>query len=301
MNKYTVQPKSRFQKLVASTLIPIAVVLICFFWTLPTFGLLVSSFRNKDAITNTSWWSALNPFAGTGQWTFENYSEVLNAVSEGSSMSDAFLNSFVVTIPAAVIPIIMAAFAAYAFAWMKFRGRDVMFALVVVFLFVPWQLVLIPLLKLYTGWELTGTFLGIWLIHTAFALPLAIYFFYTSISRLPKEMFESARMDGASHYTVFARLVLPLSLSPIVSFAIFQFLWVWNDYLVTKVFLSQTYSLVTIFLANLVGTQGEKLLLLTAGTIISMSVPLLVLLLTQRHLIRELGKFGERFISVGRF
>ena len=288
MSQYQVQPKSRFQEWMTTAPVRVAVLLICFLWTLPTFGLLVSSFRGKDAMNNTSWWGALNPFAGTGHWTFSNYSAVFSAEQSGATMVDAFLNTFVVTIPATLIPIIMAAFAAYAFAWMKFPGRDTMFAVVVGLLVVPLQAALIPLLKLYTGWELTGTFFGIWLIHTGFGLPMAIYLLYTYISQLPKEVFESAWIDGASHYTAFVRLVLPLSVPSIASFAIFQFLWLWNDYLVSKVFLGGQTTVVTVFLANLVGTQGENWFLLTAGAFISMSVPLIVFLSMQRYFVRGL-------------
>ena len=223
----------------------------------------------------------LNPFQTN--WNLGNYNEVLT--SEG--MTDAFLNTFVVTIPATLIPIIMAAFAAYAFAWMKFPGRDLMFAVVVGLLVVPLQAALIPLLKLYTGWQLTGTFFGIWLIHTGFGLPMAIYLLYTYISQLPKEVFESAWIDGASHYTAFVKLVLPLSVPAIASFAIFQFLWLWNDYLVALVFLGGL-DVVTIRLAKLIGTKGEDWYLLTAGAFISMSVPLAIFLSMQRYFVRGL-------------
>ena len=186
----------------------IAVVVICALWSIPTLGLLVTSFRNPAEITTTGWWTALlNPFQ-QGQWTIDNYQRVIT--SEG--FVEAFINSVVVTIPATVIPITIAAFAAYAFAWINFPFRSLLFAIVVGLLVVPLQMAFIPVLRLYGGVGLNGTFLGIWLAHTAFGLPLAIFLLYNFMSQLPKDLFESASIDGASHFQVFLRLVLPLSL-----------------------------------------------------------------------------------------
>src|SRR5688572_6600845 len=189
----------------------IAVVAICVLWSIPTFGLLVTSVRNPATISTSGWWEALlNPLA-TGQWTLSNYQTVL--ASEG--MGTAFINSLVVTIPATVIPITIAAFAAYAFAWIRFPFRGFLFAVVVGLLVVPLQMSLIPVLRMYGQIGLNGTFLGIWLVHTAFGLPLAIYLLYNFISQLPRDLFESAAIDGASHFQVFIRLVLPLSIPAI--------------------------------------------------------------------------------------
>ena len=152
-------------------------------------------------------------------------------------MGNAFLNSLIVTIPSTVIPITIAAFAAYAFAWIQFRGRGILFTIVVALLVVPLQMSLIPILQIYSGASLYGTFLGIWLAHTAFGLPLAIFLLYNFISQLPRDLFESAAIDGASHFQTFIRIVLPLSVPALGAFAIFQFLWVWNDLLVALVFL----------------------------------------------------------------
>ncbi|MCP5095010.1 MAG: carbohydrate ABC transporter permease [Chloroflexi bacterium] len=264
----------------------IAVVVICFMWTLPTAGILISSFRHPNDMRVTGWWTAVaHPFNFT-QWTLENYGNVLLA----DGMGTAFINSLVVTIPATVIPITIAAFAAYAFAWMKFPGRDWLFALVVALLVVPLQMSLIPLFRLYSTFNLTSTFLGIWLAHTGFGLPLAIYLLYNYISQLPQELFEAAAIDGADHFTAFTRLVLPISVPAIASFAIFQFLWVWNDLLVSLVFLgvSDDVKIVTIRLSELVGTKGQDWHLLTAGAFVSMIVPLVVFLALQRYFVRGL-------------
>ncbi|MCA9971897.1 MAG: carbohydrate ABC transporter permease [Anaerolineales bacterium] len=262
----------------------IAVIVICFVWTLPSVGMLVSSFRSANNIRTTGWWTALlHPFEAA-QWTLENYTAVLTA----DGMANAFANSLIITLPSTVIPITIAAFAAYAFAWMKFPGRDVLFAIVVGLLVVPLQMALIPILRLYTGLELNGTFLGTWLAHTGFGLPLAIYLLYNYISQLPGELFESAWIDGASHYTAFIRLVLPLSVPAIASFAIFQFLWVWNDLLVALVFLGTNpdVAIVTSRLSAMVGTKGEAWHLLTAGAFVTMIVPLIVFFSLQRYFVR---------------
>ena len=263
-----------------------AVILICFLWTLPTMGILISSFRHPNDMRVTGWWSALaHPFNFT-QWTLANYENVLSA----DGMLAAFVNSLVVTIPATIIPITIAAFAAYAFAWIEFRGRSFLFALVVALLVVPLQMSLIPLFRLYSQLDLSATFLGIWLAHTSFGLPLAIYLLYNYIAQLPRELFESAWIDGANHYTAFTKLVLPLSVPAIASFAIFQFLWVWNDLLVSLVFLGvrDEVKIVTIRLSELVGTKGQDWHLLTAGAFVSMVVPLIVFLSLQRYFVRGL-------------
>lgn len=260
------------------------VIAICFIWTLPTAGMLVSSFRSANAIRTSGWWTALiHPFE-SAQWTVENYVTVLTA----DGMANAFANSLIITLPSTVIPITIAAFAAYAFAWMRFPGRDLLFALVVGLIVVPLQMALIPILRLYTSLDLNGTFLGTWLAHTGFGLPLAIYLLYGYISQLPEELFESAWIDGASHFTAFIRLVLPLSLPAIASFAIFQFLWVWNDLLVALVFLGTNpdVAIVTSRLTAMVGTKGEAWHLLTAGAFITMVIPLLVFFSLQRYFVR---------------
>ena len=266
-------------------IVRLAVVLIAALWSLPTAGLLISSLRSANDINSTGWWTTLvHPFETT--WTLANYTEVL----EASGMLNAFVNSLIVTIPATVIPITLAAFAAYAFAWMRFPGRGLLFAVVVGLLVVPIQMTLVPLLQAYNQTGLTGTFLGIWLAHTGFGLPLAIYLLYNYISQLPRDLFESAFIDGASHFTAFIRLVLPLSMPALAAFAIFQFLWVWNDLLVALVFLGtdSRVAILTARLNELVGSRGQDWHLLTAGAFVTMVVPVIVFLGLQRHFVRGL-------------
>lgn len=262
----------------------IAVVVICLLWSIPTMGLFVSSFRPAQKITQTGWWEAiLAPFQ-SGQWTLANYQQVLD--SEG--MGNAFINSLIVTVPSTVIPITIAAFAAYAFAWIRFPLRGPLFAIVVGLLVVPLQMAFIPVLQRYSEFGLNGTFLGLWLAHTAFGLPLAIFLLYNYMSQLPRDLFESAAIDGASHYQVFRQIVVPLSIPAIGAFAIFQFLWVWNDFLVAYVFLGvgQDVRLLPTALFQLIGSRGQAAHILTAGGFVTMLVPLIVFLLLQRAFIR---------------
>jgi alpha-glucoside transport system permease protein len=262
----------------------LTVLAICALWTIPTLGLLVTSVRNPELISTTGWWTALfNPFA-PNQWTLSNYSEVFSS----GGMGPAFLNSLIVTIPSTVIPITIAAFAAYAFAWIPFRGRGILFTVVVGLLVVPIQMSLIPVLKLYSGASLYGTYLGIWLAHTGFGLPLAIFLLYNFMSQLPRDLFESAAIDGASAFQTFVRLVLPLSLPALGAFAIFQFLWVWNDLLVALVFLGpgKDVQVMPTALYNMIGPRGGAWHLLTAGAFLTMIVPLGVFLALQRFFVR---------------
>ena len=278
--------RSRFWRapMLQSLPLRISVVVICFLWTLPTAGLLVSSVRNPQLITQTGWWEGLFHLFDKNQWTLQNYQQVLSA----NGMGDAFLNSLIVTIPSTVIPITIAAFAAYAFAWIPFRGRGILFTLVVALLVVPLQMALIPILKLYSGASLYGTFVGIWLAHTAFGLPLAIFLLYNFISQLPRDLFESASIDGASAFQTFIRIVLPLSIPALGAFAIFQFLWVWNDLLVALVFLGPGTGVrvMPTALFNLLGAYGGAWHLLTAGAFLTMVVPLAVFLMLQRFFVR---------------
>jgi alpha-glucoside transport system permease protein len=282
------RPASRFSAwrapMLESLPLRISVIVICFLWTLPTAGLLVSSVRNPLLITKTGWWDGLLHLFDAGQWTLSNYENVL--ASEG--MANSFLNSLIVTIPSTVIPITIAAFAAYAFAWIPFPGRGTLFIIVVALLVVPIQMALIPILKIYSGLSLYGTFVGIWLAHTAFGLPLAIFLLYNFISQLPRDLFESASIDGASHFQTFIRIVLPLSVPALGAFAIFQFLWVWNDLLVALVFLGvgADVRVMPTALFNLIGNRGGAWHLLTAGAFLTMIVPLLVFLALQRSFVR---------------
>ena len=276
----------------------IAVLVIVVIWMIPTAGVLITSFRPEGLVDTTGWWTALaHPFE-TSQWTLENYRLALDT----GGFASAFLNSLAVAIPATVIPITIAAFAAYAFSWMDFRGRYLMFIAVVGLLVVPLQMALIPVLRLYNqgatlgnyyvfpDLDLNGTFLGVWLAHTAFGLPLAIYLLRNYIGSLPSSIIESARIDGADHFTIFWRLIIPLSVPALAAFAIFQFLWVWNDLLVAYVFLggSRETRVLTLALQGLVGREGENWHLLTAAAFLSMALPLLVFFSLQKYFVRGL-------------
>ena len=236
-------------------------------------------------------------------FTLDNYKQVIGGKSfeirkpdgttetvQGDNIIAPFLNSLIVSIPATVIPILIAAFAAYGFAWMKFPGRRLLFILVVALLVVPLQIAFVPILKDYKVLQLNGTFLGVWLAHTGFGLPLAIYLLFNYISGLPRDILESAFIDGASHFTIFMRLILPLSVPALASFAIFQFLWVWNDYLVALIFLGGApgNQVLTMRLADMVGSRGNDWHLLTAGALISMMLPLAVFFGLQRFFVRGL-------------
>jgi len=237
------------------------------------------------------------------KFTLSNYAQVLHGkdfeyrrpdgtveIIPGDDFSGAFFNSIAVSMPATVIPILIAAFAAYGFAWMNFPGRRLLFIVVVALLVVPLQIALVPILRDYAVLKLNGTFLAIWLAHTGFGLPLATYLLFNYISGLPRETLESAFIDGASHFTVFTRLILPLSVPALASFAIFQFLWVWNDYLVALIFLGSdpNFQVVTMRLADIVGDRGQDWHLLTAGAFITMVLPLTVFFSLQRYFVRGL-------------
>jgi len=354
------------QKRTASLIVNGSLLLLVLIWTIPTLGIFVSSFRNRDDIATSGWWNifphkewqkvqeidtsqlGLDPngvmvIEGTSgtfdefrngvetpngeritwignkrlgrveiqkqvwtvDWNFslDNYQQVLGGqnfefkrpdgtveIVPGDNMVGAFLNSLTVAIPSTVIPILIAAFAAYAFAWMKFPGRRGMFIIVIALLVVPLQIALVPILRDYKALNLNGTFLAIWLAHTGFGLSLATYLLYNYISTLPRDILESAFIDGASPFTVFTQLVLPLSVPALASFAIFQFLWVWNDYLVALIFLggNPEFELVTQRMAAIVGARGQDWHLLTAGAFISMLLPLIVFFGLQRYFVRGL-------------
>jgi alpha-glucoside transport system permease protein len=246
----------------------------------------------QDEVWTTSWDFTLDNYQqvlGGRQFTF-THADGTQEVVPGDNMIGAFTNSLVVAIPSTVIPILIAAFAAYAFAWMKFPGRREMFIMVVALQVVPLQIALVPILRDYRALNLNGTFLGIWLAHSGFGLALATFLLYNYISSLPREILESAFVDGASHFTVFTRLILPLSMPALASFAIFQFLWVWNDYLVALIFLggNPEFELVTQRMAAIVGARGQDWHLLTAGAFVSMVLPLTVFFALQRYFLRGL-------------
>ena len=209
---------------------------------------------------------------------------------KGTGLSQAFWNTLTIAVPATVIPVLIASFAAYAFAWLRFPGRRTLFVLIIAMLVIPLQVALIPVLKDYTALGLNGTYLGIWLAHTAFGLPLVTYFMYNFISQLPKDLFESAFIDGASHFTIFSKLILPLSVPALASIGIFQFLWVWNDYLVSLIFIGNQPSVqvMSMKIADLVGSRGNDWHLLTSAAFISMLMPLAIFFLLQKYFVRGL-------------
>ncbi|HWM33876.1 MAG TPA: carbohydrate ABC transporter permease [Pseudolysinimonas sp.] len=271
----------------------IASLVIAVLWTIPTVGLFITSIRPKTDTLRTGWWNIfVNPTV-----TLENYTDVLFG---RESLLGPFVNSLAIALPATVFPLVIASLAGYAFAWMQFKGRDVIFVLVFALQIVPIQMALVPLLSLfsrglsvgddvlYEGLRGAGLYSQVWIAHTIFALPLAIFLLHNFISEIPADVIEAARVDGASHGQIFFRIVLPLSLPAIASFAIFQFLWVWNDLLVALIFATGEAAPITRKLAELTGEFGQNAQLLPAGAFISILVPLVVFIALQRFFVRGL-------------
>jgi alpha-glucoside transport system permease protein len=261
----------------------IVLALICIAWVVPTLGLAITSFRPQDDATDSGWWTVFTTPANFTRLTFENYTEVF----ERTDIGTAFVNSLAITIPATIIPILIAAFAAYAFTFMQFPGRDLLLILIVALLVVPSQVALVPLLKFYGSLGINGTIPAVWLTHIGFGMPLAVYIIRNYMATLPKEVIESAKIDGASHFQTFWRLILPMSTPVLASFAIFQFLWVWNDLLNALVFAGSNAPL-TVSLNRLLGQQGQGWQLITAGGLFTMIVPIIVFFSLQRYFVRGL-------------
>lgn len=257
------------------------ILVVTLIWLIPTVGLLVSSFRPRAEILNTGWWQAFVP---PSQFTFENYNEVLTQ----AGIARAFYNSVIIAVPATAMPILVAAFAGYALAQMRFPGRHATFLIIVGLLIVPLQMTLIPILRMYNVLNMTGTFPAVWLAHTAYGLSFAVYLMRNYIDGLPGELFEIAEIDGADNFTVFYRLVLPLTVPAVASLAIFQFIWAWNDLLVSLVYLggSPEVAPLTIAISNLVGSRGRGWHLLTAAAFVSVALPLVLFFSLQRYFIR---------------
>ncbi|MFG2010073.1 carbohydrate ABC transporter permease [Micromonospora sp. NPDC048868] len=276
-------------------------IVIAVFWTIPTFGLFVSSIRPEDEIKSSGWWN----FFTSPSFTLENYQEVLFGRSSSSGqLASYFINSLAITIPSVLFPIAFAALAAYALAWINFRGRDWLYIAIFALQIVPLQMALVPLLKFFStgvtvggvtvmpAWDLVDEqkFAQVWFAHTCFALPFAVFLLHNFMSQLPGELMESARVDGATHPKIFRSIVLPLITPALAAIGIFQFLWVWNDLLVALIFAGggdETAPL-TVRLAEMAGTRGNEWQRLTAGAFVSIVVPLIVFLSLQRYFVRGL-------------
>jgi len=265
----------------APWLVRIVLGLICFFWVVPVIGTFITSFRSEQDANATGWWTVItNP-----SLTLSNYKNVIVDADLGS----AFINSLAITLPATFIPVLIAAFAAYAFTFMRFWGREFLFVMVVGLLVVPNYVSFVPILKIYAATHLAGQFPAAWLAHIGFGMSLAIYILRSYMATLPRTVIESAEIDGASHFQTFYRLILPMSVPALASFAIFQFLWVWNDLLVALVFIQPGDNApITVATAQLVGQQGQNYNLVTAGGFFSMILPIIVFLALQRFFVRGL-------------
>jgi alpha-glucoside transport system permease protein len=292
---------TRVKKRLTSRTATVVAIIITVIWTIPTFGLFISSFRPAELINTSGWWTVFENWG----WTLDNYSEVLFSSSSSAPQLGAyFVNSLAITIPVVVFATVLAAMAAYALAWIPFKGASIIFLVIFALQIVPLQMALIPLLQIFTS-TLTPiqealhdaipiipeeTYLQVWIAHTIFGLPLAIFLLHNFISELPNELIEAARVDGANHGQIFLRIILPLSVPILASFAIFQFLWVWNDLLVALVFSGGTPDVapLTQRLAELAGARGQEWYRLTAAAFVSLVIPLVVFFSLQRYFVRGL-------------
>jgi alpha-glucoside transport system permease protein len=267
----------------------VVLVILAAFWLLPTVGLFITSLRAKGEAQTSGWWDVLlHPFSQN--WDIGSYTTVLTE----NKLATSFISSLAVTIPATILPLLFAAYAAFGFTFLTFRGREFFFSVIIGLLVVPLQGALVPVLKMFisftdkTGIEISGQYAAAWFVHSAFAMPLAIYILRNYMMTIPNTLIEAARMDGASNFTIFWRLVLPISVPALASFAIFQFLWVWNDYLIAFVFVGNERPVLTYTLLAMLGQYGEGWQAVAAGSFISLSVPLLVFFTLQRYFIRGL-------------
>jgi len=271
--------------------VTLTIVLFAFavFWMIPLIGLLITSFRSRVDATSTGWWTVFGDFFGQ-DWTLQNFENAFVNLDIGTN----FFNSVAVVIPATILPIMFAAFAAYAFTFMDFKGKEIYFAVAIGLLVVPLQAAIVPILQGYVaiqnalGIQIVGTFPAAWIVHSAFALPLAIFILRNYMATLPVALIEAALVDGASHFVIFWRLVVPMSVPALASFAIFQFIWVWNDYLVAFIFIGNRDPVLTQALYNLLGQYGQGWQGVAAGSFITIIVPLIVFFALQRYFVRGL-------------
>ncbi|MEJ5224176.1 MAG: carbohydrate ABC transporter permease [Anaerolineales bacterium] len=266
----------------------LGMLILVILWSMPTLGLLITSLRPSSLADISPWWEAVfNPLSTV--WTLDAYQ---NSLSSG--MLDSLINTIAVTIPATILPLMIAANAAYAFTFLNFKGKEFFFAILVALMVIPLQSSLIPVLRGMVsiqrtlGIPLTGTYASAWVVHSAFAMPLAIYILRNYMMTLPKELIEAAKVDGASNFQIFWQLVLPMSVPALASFAIFQFLWVWNDYLIAFVFVGEQKAVMTYRLLRLLGQYGQGWRDVAAGSFISLIVPLIVFFALQRYFVRGL-------------
>ncbi len=269
-------------------LLHLTLFLLAIVWLVPTVGLLITSFRPREAIAASGWWTAFTPM----NFTMENYTQVM----EAQGMGEAFLNSFMITIPSTLLPLVIASLAAYAFAWLKFWSSDIIFLVLMALLVVPIQTALIPALQIVNGISpglasagfdpKIVSFIRIWIVHTAFGLPFAIYLLRNFFASIPRELLESSRIDGAGDFTIFLRMIIPLSVPALASLAIFQFMWVWNDLLMALVFMNNPETQpVTVRIQAMLGTYASEWDIMSAAAFISMIVPLMVFFALQRYFV----------------
>jgi alpha-glucoside transport system permease protein len=252
-------------------------------WLIPTIGLVVNSFRSITDMSNAGWWTSLFPPSGL---TFDSYQRVLD--TEG--VASGFVNSLIITIPATVIQIVIATMAGYAFAWMRFPGRDFFFIVIVLLLVVPIQMTLIPVLRMFAATGLAGTFLAVWLAHVGYGLPFQTYLFRNAMSGLPSEVFESAEVDGANHVQKFWRIGIPMIVPAVAAITIFVFLGVWNDLLVALTYMGSSPNRpLTVVVTQLVTSFGGGWQFLTAAAVLQMIIPLAVFLGLQRYFVRGIS------------
>lgn len=278
--------KQMLRRKTPQIVINIVVIAAMFLWFLPTLGLLITSFRPASGVAYSGWWTVLSSPLRFTQFTTENYRSVLST----GGMLTAFRNSFIITFGGTVVPVFLAALAAFGLSKLHFGGRGFFYALIVLMLVVPTQMTFIPVLRLYNKLSLSGTFGGLWLVHTGYGLPFSIFMLHTFFQSLPDELFEAAHIDGASVWTTFMRLAIPLSVPALASLVIFQFLAVWNDLLVALIYLGghESVAPLTMRLSSLVGSFGQDWHLLTAAAFVSMIVPLVVFLSLQKYFVRGL-------------